>query len=418
MSFAKWYTLDEYHVGRVLLGKQREEITADWKQLYAEYVHDWNHKHFGDNFLGYKLIYMDDDAVPELCLSCDNEYGGELLKIYTIIDNKVSLIVDEMYVYGECRGTYYEKLGFFIISEGYCSGSGSYGHMLKDGMLIHDVFEFETINIIKNDATNGDAYCITMSGYTYIDDNYEVHQEVYDETNVDTYISPDDLITDAFKLEKGTEKNWGDNSDYKTICSELGVEPKYNISEQYDTYYVMMKKYLNGNPYSSDCIKLEGVEGTPFYAYDYTYKFGLMDIDQNGTEELIVKPVLNSDYDNTFFVLVPEEDYTKSVVGYYYNCYDEKNHWLGVSSGLDCTYEYTFYKLTGNTTEETCYYMKSGDLEGDGTCNEFRKCDNSGRYDITEAEFEAELSNVVYDLNVDWYELNDDNLKKVFLGIE
>ena len=414
-SFARWYSLDEYHIGRVLLGEQQPETTADWKQVYAECVHEWNQKHIGDYNLGYEMIYLDEDDIPELCLIADNEFGGELAKVYTIIGDKTALVAEKKTGFGANYGVYYEKSGLFAFGEAYACGYANYGNLLDNGMIIHDVLcDHEENSMKEND---GDTYCILDKCYMFINDSNEIYEDICFDVNEDIENRIINTKMDVFRLKKESEKSLGNAVDYQTICGELGAEPELKVPAEYELYYEMMSRFLKSNRYSTDCIKLVGEEGFEFYPNEtYSFMFGLIDINQDGVEELVVKPVFDNDYNHTFFVLIPEKDYSKSVLGYYH-CYDENAHTLGRVYAMDVVWESEFYSLNGDTTENVCGYSCMGDLEGDGTYDTFCKHDSEGRHELTKEEFDAELSNVTYDLKIEWHELNADNLKKVFLGL-
>ena len=62
---------------------------SSWIEEYSEAVSKWHDLHKDESCEGYSLIYLNDDDIPELCMSCEyNEYYSAT-DMYTVSDEKL-----------------------------------------------------------------------------------------------------------------------------------------------------------------------------------------------------------------------------------------------------------------------------------------------------------------------------------------
>ena len=69
--------------------EEEPEKDYSWADEYLKMVLNWHNAHLGDEAENYDMIYMNDDDIPELLLTCDdNSYTGK--NLYTYYDEQVS----------------------------------------------------------------------------------------------------------------------------------------------------------------------------------------------------------------------------------------------------------------------------------------------------------------------------------------
>lgn len=101
--------------------KEDADSNSDaWKQAYLDYLEDMNYKE--DSLTKYKIVFIDDDDIPELFITHGSMAGGTCVAAYH--DGKV----EEVYA-GEYGALYIEKSGLIHVPTGH--GGGYHDEIIK-----------------------------------------------------------------------------------------------------------------------------------------------------------------------------------------------------------------------------------------------------------------------------------------------
>ena len=211
----------------------REETageTAGWKEAYNEIVTKWDKEHKNDQSVGYELINMDEDDIPELVLICDDD-AWYALDIYTFTGEKAShLQTDEnsdesSYLSPGCQGkadAYIENAGIYLKTGGMMGTSITSGYKME-GEKLTKIFEY-----IYSDASwdeeNTDPYSYSL----------EYTPEGKETVSVNKSISEDDEFYDVESIPeaKDLETEYGFSFASKKIIDQNQVLTFDEISEK------------------------------------------------------------------------------------------------------------------------------------------------------------------------------------------
>lgn len=124
-----------------------EEGNHTYKEIYAQAVSETGSAMFS-------LIYLDNDDIPELVVSCDESYS-----IYTVKDNAIFCMADSLTT---VELTYFERTGILCGFDRWNGGGdeGGYGHYYyqtsKDGTLTNDATPIlnDTYNAVYDEEGN------------------------------------------------------------------------------------------------------------------------------------------------------------------------------------------------------------------------------------------------------------------------
>lgn len=124
-----------------------EEGNLTYKEIYAQAVSETDSAMFS-------LIYLDNDDIPELVVSCDESYS-----IYTVKDNATFCVADSLTTVSL---TYFERTGILCGFDRWNGGGdeGGYGEYYyqtsKDGTLANDAAPIlnDTYNAVYDDEGN------------------------------------------------------------------------------------------------------------------------------------------------------------------------------------------------------------------------------------------------------------------------
>ena len=100
------------------------ETDDGWKEYYRNIAGDWEKAHEEDSIHGYKLLYLNDDDIPELVLIGCPEWT--CLEIYTYPHGEASKVYSAQNLGVDGNGlSFYEKTGFLVAGK-WNAGIGEY----------------------------------------------------------------------------------------------------------------------------------------------------------------------------------------------------------------------------------------------------------------------------------------------------
>lgn len=122
-DFYEFYTGQDglYHYVR---SDHCTETDDGWKEYYRNIAGDWEKAHEEDSIHGYKLLYLNDDDIPELVLIGCPEWT--CLEIYTYPHGEASKVYSAQNLGVDGNGlSFYEKTGFLVAGK-WNAGIGEY----------------------------------------------------------------------------------------------------------------------------------------------------------------------------------------------------------------------------------------------------------------------------------------------------
>lgn len=163
----------EETVGETIIETGENEVEKDgvlsWKMDYQALVNNWEQEQ-GERVIGYELIYLDEDSIPELAMYCNDEaYVG--IDLYTYVDGQ-AIHLDEYDMQGsksnsgaftiegrQGQGDKYIPEKGIVVKMGAMNGSYyEYGYKLENGRL-NCIFEFHCwYDPIEESALYGAQY--------------------------------------------------------------------------------------------------------------------------------------------------------------------------------------------------------------------------------------------------------------------
>lgn len=188
-----------------------------WKTSYKEIVEQWNTEHSKDSIYGYRLVFLDEDDIPELVLAGADDWGK--CELYTYRNDKAErfMTVDNIGVDG--KGIYcFEKSGI-IAESSFMSGNG--GYTMKRPLS----------------GKPDEVVC-----------EYQIKTDINAPDNIDTYIKYAGADGNAYeKTYEGTEYEFAELPEKADIESALGIKDisdMLNVSEENGllSYDEVMKK--------------------------------------------------------------------------------------------------------------------------------------------------------------------------------
>lgn len=228
-----------------------------WAGEYLGIVSDWHKAHSGEQSEGYSLIYLNDDNIPELCLSCD-DYASTATDIYSYIGNEANHL-DLFDFQHDCREYPYTVMG-------------GQGH----GISYNERKSILHIGYAGGGRSSEEGYI--MNG-AYLEQIYQVENEQFDSETGE----PKDHFIVIYKNKDGSIEE--DNGD-----------------ELIDILYGDHNKYRDAieTEYGVDFDKSKGIGEDRFYSFDeITEELKHLSSDANTAEE-------NSDYISLYLGKIDE----------------------------------------------------------------------------------------------------------------
>lgn len=400
-----WYSLIESNVDIILLGKRMQNTSESWKGVYSDLVREWNIKHEFDYRCGYKLVYVDADDSPELVLIGSDEYGSEKAELYTIINDSPVLLYEATNLGENGRRVYvYERTGLFFDSSGMASCVFLDGDFLLDGVIRRDVYQYSLVP----DWENPDSDIITEE-LVYQDKDGKIHSIKQEGKwgNNDNIFNSDlaQKAKEEFRISDFNNfQSITDNSvDYSEIQMLLGEnnQREYSVNEKYARLLYQMMN-------DKTCGISEGMDG---FGYDPNYvdlKFMLMDINGDGTDEMIITA-----YEMEYNLFIPADNWENAHLCNFTKYSDDGM--LERDDGSSFTRSVEYIKFDGSTAEPVITYELLDDPDGTGI--QYRSYDASGsETPITEEQFAGSYGLYdVHDVEGEWHIINDDNIKEYLL---
>lgn len=371
-----------------------------WKAPYIEKVQEWQEAHGADDNIGYDLVYIDDDDVPELYLSCDCSYGG-FSNNYLYASSNGELVellaIEDMMMF---TVSYYEGSGIYFTSY---SGAYNYeyGHYWKDGKILDDVTYTETTYAFDE---NGDWVSVGTGWYR--DENGNIIDVSYSgesgEGNIISLFPNVDEIISLYNIKDINDLKYlyaMDSMTYDEICEILGITDK--VSPNPNGYYKkLLTDWKNGVSNGSFTQDMGAWSSDNM---DYK-QFAYADINGDNVNELIVGDA------ECFNILLPVNTWEEASCGSFTSI--DGNGILVRAEGYTFGVDLYFYSYDGSSVTEigSCGYFDGSDLDGSGiSCTVFGQS-------VSEDEYSATLSSYnLHDLSdIEWYEVTDDNINAIF----
>ncbi len=189
-----------------------------WKEYYRTLAEIWEEEHSEDDIHGYKLLYLNDDDIPELLLIGCPEWI--CCEIYTYPYNEASEVYSAENLGVDGNGlSYYERSGFLVAGK-WNAGIGEYVFfepMSEDPDTVYCRVDIATEGGLA-EAVSTDVEFIEPGGDTYsahYDEEYDL-EDLPEKSSIEEALGIKDL-SDLIRLD--TED---DLMDYEAFCDLLG----------------------------------------------------------------------------------------------------------------------------------------------------------------------------------------------------
>ncbi|MCQ2535527.1 MAG: SH3 domain-containing protein [Lachnospiraceae bacterium] len=395
--------------------KQTEQKPDEsWKDAYLPIVKQWQADHGNDASIGYDLIYIDDNDVPELVLACDDN-AWYAYDIYTCIDGEAVKLVyeddnsnEDTYVSSGCEGkgdSYVEKSGIVIFSSGMMGTRCANGYKL-DGNVLKSAFTFIAFDMSWDEMTE------SPFGYElYYKDNGGQEHEIkinlddesdygyYELKNIPEMSEVEAMYNCSFSGEVGIDAAMS----LQTICEVLGTDSSRAELSDNEKYARILFQYMEDDTRSIR----EGWDG--FSYQNEGGKFILKDINGDGISEMLLT-VEGREYNLFVSGDFWEDAYVGNITAYNDDGILEREY------GETFTYFYTYYKLDGKELKVIESFSSNEDPDINGTI-EYSYCDSDGKEKIiTMEEFQAGGALYgVHAIDGEWHEINEENINRILL---
>ncbi len=212
-----------------------EDSVGGWQGDYLKIVEDWNSKHGNDAEVRYELAYVDDDDIPELILTCDDD-AWYALDMYTYTDDgPAHMYMDDNNIYEELESpylspgsqgkgnAYIEKEGIYLDSHGMMGLSMTTGYRMEgDSLKYFFTYTFEDASW---DESNPNPYSYTLEYNDASGKLITIEKTVSEDDyffDVETVPEAKDLEA-AFGFSFENKKTFGFDGalSYEEILSEL-----------------------------------------------------------------------------------------------------------------------------------------------------------------------------------------------------
>lgn len=400
-----------------------EEQNIDWKFEYAGIVKAWYEKHHCDYTFGYRLLYMNDDDIPELCLIGDLE-GWVGIDIYTVDDSGVRCIAKDFF----CRANdyqliCYEKSGYYACSS-FMMGktldfySFDSQKMMDDQNMDEPVLSYwgKSQEFYGNETDETIVEYIDAAGNKQIKE-YPAYYELNDIPDVSE-------IKELLHVDDFSENNTNyvlDNIiSYEDICRELGIDMDTNVPDD-AIYGILLNKFYDpymSYDYDQKLVIESCLEALPFCE---GMMFAIADINKDGIEELLIPDCVGEPSDSgdvRYNMFIPNEDWNEAkLISFHY--YDpetgniaEKSDGLGASiryytyqNGVYDSYDY-YENVYGDT-----YIPETDSYE---EVNEYYHGQDENAVQINEEEYNKQAAFTWEGLNVEWRKIDKENIDALF----
>ena len=211
-----------------------EKDAADWKTAYLDIVNEWNGQHSGEGEIGYELINLDEDDIPELALFCDDD-AWYAMDFYTFTEGSAKKPELEAADWDESQSPYFSP-GWQGKGDQVCEGKGIY---------------FQTRGMMGDQRTN--VYRLENGVFHKII-FYDYMDLSWDEENKDPY-SYILEYTDKEGKDVSVEKSVKEEDDYFEMAN---IPEAKELEETFGFSFSDRKDLNEGKVSFDDIVKLLG----------------------------------------------------------------------------------------------------------------------------------------------------------------